>query len=154
MTISVFWRKFKIGPFLAKNGQNWPFLAKNARFGSFLPNATINCSNFCKRNIFFGLLKNDANFFGGKILKMDFLGFFWPKFVHFESNMLISAYFSQTLLQIVLIFAIETFFLVFWKMTQIFFGGKFSKLTFWAHFDQNLTILSQICSFRPISPKR
>ena len=90
VTISFFWRKFKIGPFLAKNGQNWPFLAKNACFGLFLPNATINVPHFCHRNIFFGVLKNGAKFFGGKILKFDFLGIFltkiwpfWTKYAHF-----------------------------------------------------------------------
>ena len=98
------WRK----KFWGENSQNWlfgriltkiwPFWAKYAHFGPFLPNATRNCSNFWHRNIFFALLKNDANFFGGKILKIDFLGVFWPKFDHFEPNMLISAHFSQTLL--------------------------------------------------------
>ena len=34
----------------------------------------------------------------------------------------------------------------------MFWGGKFSKLTVWAFFDQNLTILGLICSFRPIFP--
>ena len=65
------------------------------RFGLFLPNATLNVPQFCHRNIFFCLLNNEANFF----------------------------------------------------------GGKFSKLTFWAFFDQNFAILDQICSFRLISPK-
>ena len=93
-----FWRKFKIGPFLAKNGQNWPFLAKNPPFGLFLPNATINVPHFRHRNIFFCLLKNGANFFGGKILKIHSLGSFWPKCYHFGPNMLILAYFSQMLI--------------------------------------------------------
>ena len=63
----------KIWPFLVKI---WPFLAKNARFGLFLSNATINVPHFHHRNIFFGLLKNGAIFFGGEILKIAFWGVF------------------------------------------------------------------------------
>ena len=64
----------------------WRFSAKNAHFGLFLPNATINVPHFGHRNIFFGLLKNGAKKFRGKILKIDFLavfGPFWAKYAHF-----------------------------------------------------------------------
>ena len=73
--------KIQNWPFFGKNGQNWPFLAKNARFGLFLPNATINVPHFRHRIIFFGLLKNGANFFWAKILKIDFLGIFYQNLI-------------------------------------------------------------------------
>ena len=105
---SFFVENSKLALFLPKNGQNllfghfltkiWPFWAKYAHFCLFLPNATINVPHFRHRNIFFGLSKNGAIFLGGKILKIYFLGIFWPKFDHFGPNILISAHFSQTLL--------------------------------------------------------
>ena len=77
------------------------------------------------------------NILGGKILNLTF----WAFFYHFGPNMLISAYFFQTLVWMFLIFAIETYFLVFSKMPEFFSAES-------AHF------LGRICSFRPISSKR
>ena len=69
--VSDFWRKISFSTF-------WPFLAKNALFGPFLPNATLNFSDFWHRNYFFGLLKNGEKKFRAKILVFDFLVKIWP----------------------------------------------------------------------------
>ena len=150
MTISVFWQKFKIGPFLAKNGQIWPFFAKNARFGLFLPNATINVPHFRHRNVFVGLLKMAQIFFwGGGILKIDFLGVFSPKFDHFGPNMLISAYFSNATINVPH-FRHRNVFFGLLKNGANFFWGEILKIAFWVVFWPKI---GQICSFWPISHK-
>ena len=101
---------------------------------------------------YFWSFKKGAKHFRGKILKIAFLGVFWPKFNHFGPNILISAYFSQTLLWMFLIFAIETYFLVFLKMAQNIFWEKFSNLTFCAFFDQNFTIWTKYAHFSLFLP--
>ena len=99
----------------------------------------------------FLILKKMTIFFSRENLKFDFSAPFWPQNGHLSPKTAILTYFSKSVHWMLLIFAIETNFLVFKKMT-IFFLRKISNLTFRTLFDPKMAILAPKRPFWPISP--
>ena len=90
--------------------------------------------------------ENSQNLFFGRFVTKIWP--FWAKYAHF------SLFLPNATINVPHFCHRNIFVGLLKKWLKFFFVGKFSKLTFWAFFYQNLTILGQICSFRPISPKR
>ena len=144
-----FWRKNLV---FAVLGQKW------SKIGHFGPKMVI-LTYFPKSGhrillVFaietrFLVLKKWQKNIVSKNLKIDFLALFWSKIGHFSPKMTILTYFSKSNHRILLIFAIETRFLVLKKWQKFFCLEKSENWLFGPFLVNNTLLVVPKWVFRP-----